>query len=136
MTRLQEEKGRFSFVKSISEWTANTVTSLYNKVTALLEGMISNLDWGTGVRKYTRQKGLLVNNEHISGLPDSNDDSDDAKEFRRRLAESLGQDQQSTQTEIQSERTAVESASPSEGSSQRRRRTKTKGIQQVNPPEN
>lgn len=73
MTRLQEEKGRFSFFKNTGEWTANTMTSLYNKITVLLEEFINNLDRVDSVKKYTKQKNLLMNDEHISGLPDSND---------------------------------------------------------------
>lgn len=67
------------------EWSANTVTSLYNKVTVLIESVIFSTNWVDGVRSYTKQKGLRTKNEHINGSPDFDDESEDAKEFRQRL---------------------------------------------------
>lgn len=54
------------------------MTSLYKKIAILFESFLSNLDWVDGVRKYTKQKGLLTNDEHNNGPPDSDDESDDA----------------------------------------------------------
>lgn len=62
---------------------ANTVTSLYNKIIVLIEGIVSNLDWFEGVRKYTMKKGLLTSDESLNGLPDSDDESEEAQEDRR-----------------------------------------------------
>lgn len=89
LTRIQKEKGRLVFVNG--EWTANTVTSLFNKVTVLLVSLLPTaINWTNGVRSYTKQKGLLTRDEHISGPPDSNDESDNAKELRRRLGAAEG----------------------------------------------
>lgn len=49
----------------------------------IIENLVSDVNWNVGVRRYSKQKGLLTNNEKISGLPDTDDDSDDAKEQRR-----------------------------------------------------
>lgn len=50
--RLKEEKGIFALVGD--EWTANSVVSLFNKITLILEAYSVAADWNVGVRKYTK----------------------------------------------------------------------------------
>lgn len=64
-------------------WTINTISSLYDKVTVILEDFLERLkpiDWETGTRRYTKQKGLLTVNEPLSGDPNLDDESDEANE--------------------------------------------------------
>lgn len=87
LTKLKEEKQRFSVNSDTGEWTLSTVVSLFNKISVILEDFVVNADWSTGVRKYTKQKGLLTKNKLISGFPGSDDESDDARDQRRQLGE-------------------------------------------------
>lgn len=72
LNRLKEEKLRFVLVGD--EWTANSVASLFNKITVIMEDYHVAADWNVGDRKYTKQKGFLTNNERIGGLPDSDNE--------------------------------------------------------------
>lgn len=57
-------------------WTINTILSLYDKVTVILEDFLERLkpiDWETRTRRYTKQKGLLTINVPLSGDPDSDE---------------------------------------------------------------
>lgn len=54
---------------------------MMNKITLVLESKLGSdsFDWVVGVKKYTRQKGLLTKNERIFGHPDL--DTEDAADY-------------------------------------------------------
>lgn len=101
------------------------MVSLFNKVTVILEGLISVSDWSSRVRKYTKQKRLLTNNERTGGLLDSDDELDDAREQRRQLGE-MAERRPVVEVPVAAEAASAEKVSFPSGSSWRMRRTKTK----------
>lgn len=107
------------------EWTSNIVASLFNKVIVILEDLVSDVDWNVGVRRYSKQKGLLTSKEKISGLPDTDDNSDDAKEHRRRIVEFAERNRPAVVELVLAKVVSAEQVSSPSGSSQWRRRTKT-----------
>lgn len=56
-----------------NRWFLKTTTSLFNKITLILESKLGSdsFDWDEGVKRYTRQKGLLTVDESIFGPPNS-----------------------------------------------------------------
>lgn len=83
LNRLKEEK------LVGEEWTANSVVSLFNRITVIMEDLGVVVDWELGVRKYTKQNGLITKNERVGGVPDTDDESAGAREQRRQLEEAI-----------------------------------------------
>lgn len=87
LVRLKEVKLRFTFNASTREWSPLIVASIFNKITMIIEGLNVDVDWSMGVKKYSKQKGILVKDERIGGLPDSDNESDEPREQRRQIEE-------------------------------------------------
>lgn len=85
ITRLKEEQTRFRLVNG--EWMSSTVTSLYNKITVIIKAFNFPINWAEGTRKYNNQKGILTKDEYTHAPSDSDDESDEAIAYRRRLLE-------------------------------------------------
>lgn len=84
--RLGEEKNRLVF-RSVGEgWTVKSTVSLFNKIIVLIEGLNRTADWKVGTKKYSKQKGILSKDKSIGGLPDSDDESDMARDQRTAAA--------------------------------------------------
>lgn len=107
------------------EWISNTVASLFNKFTVILEDLMSNVDWSVAIWKYTKQKGLLTSNERISGLLDTDDESNDAKEQRRWLVEVTERSRPTVEESVPAEGATAEPVTLASGFSQWRKKTKT-----------